>query len=165
MNASQPSAFEKLISSHEKWLHAYVERVVNDRHAAEDIVQETFLRAWLHADRLRMSGSVHGWLRVVARNLLIDRIRMPVTHHEFAGTDGLELTQDDHADTVHYRMEVTRLLRNVSEEHRAVLLHRYLYGRSVQETARALGVPEGTVKSRQHYALESLRRTSGEFTL
>ncbi|MDT0468108.1 sigma-70 family RNA polymerase sigma factor [Streptomyces gibsoniae] len=158
MNAPQSSAFEILMSNHKQPLHAYVARLLHDRHAAEDIVQETFLRAWMHADLLCTTGSVHGWLRTVARNLLIDKSRKFATQREFADTDGLEAAQDDHVGIVLDRLDVVQLLRKVSEEQRVVLVHRYLCGRSLQETAHVLGIPEGTVKSRQHYALDSLRK-------
>ena len=63
-----------LVREHEKALLAYTEKLLNDHHLAEDIVQETLVRAWRHTDRLYDSeGSVRGWLLTVARNLVIDR--------------------------------------------------------------------------------------------
>ena len=147
-----------LMSDHAKPLLAYTETLLNDHHLAEDIVQETLIRAWHHTERLYSTeGSIRGWLLTVARNLAIDRMRSASSRHESVGADDQEVTQPDHADAVVTSAEAVALLRGLSMEHREVLLHIYLGGRTVQETARVLGVPPGTVKSRQHYALSILR--------
>ncbi|MEU6340048.1 sigma-70 family RNA polymerase sigma factor [Streptomyces sp. NPDC046977] len=151
-----------LVADHGKPLLAYAERLLRDRHMAEDVVQETLIRAWHHTDRLYGSeGSVRGWLLTVARNLAIDRIRSARSRHETVGADHDDVVQPDHADAVLASVDARALLRHLSHEHREVLVHTYLFGRTVQETARILGVPAGTVKSRQHYALSNLRSRVG----
>ncbi|MFD1277738.1 sigma factor-like helix-turn-helix DNA-binding protein [Streptomyces kaempferi] len=67
------------------------------------------------------------------------------------------MRQNDHADTTAASVDAMALLRHLSHEHREVLVHTYLQDKTVHETARILGVPAGTVKSRQHYALRQLR--------
>jgi RNA polymerase sigma-70 factor (ECF subfamily) len=147
-----------LMSDHSKALLAYTETLLNDHHLAEDIVQETLIRAWHHTERLYSTeGSIRGWLLTVARNLAIDRMRSAAFRHESVGAENQELAQPDHADAVVTSAEAVSALRGLSVEHREVLLHIYLGGRTVTETARVLGVPLGTVKSRQHYALSILR--------
>ncbi|MER5431740.1 sigma-70 family RNA polymerase sigma factor [Streptomyces sp. NPDC002588] len=147
-----------LATDHARPLLAYVERILGDRHMAEDIVQETLIRAWHHSDRLCTNdGSVRGWLLTVARNLAIDRIRSAYSRHESPGTDHPDTLQNDHADPVATSVDTMALLRHLSPEHQEVLVHTYLHDRTVQETARILGIPPGTVKSRQHYALRQLR--------
>lgn len=147
-----------LAADHAKPLLAYVERMLRDRHTAEDIVQETLIRAWHHADRLCANeGSIRGWLLTVARNLAIDRIRSAHFRHESVGAAHQGLLQNDHADTSAASVDAMALLRHLSHEHREVLVHTYLQDKTVHETARILGVPAGTVKSRQHYALRQLR--------
>ncbi|MER5601564.1 sigma-70 family RNA polymerase sigma factor [Streptomyces sp. NPDC002265] len=156
--AHREHLLEVLVADHAKPLLAYVERMLRDRHTAEDIVQETLIRAWHHADRLRASeGSIRGWLLTVARNLAIDRIRSAYSRHESVGAEHQGLLQNDHADTSAASVDALALLRHLSHEHREVLVHTYLQDRTVHETARILGVPAGTVKSRQHYALRQLR--------
>ncbi|MEU4172822.1 sigma-70 family RNA polymerase sigma factor [Streptomyces sp. NPDC026665] len=146
------------MADHAKPLLAYTERLLRDRHTAEDIVQETLIRAWQHTDRLHASqGSVRGWLLTVARNLAIDRIRSACSRHERVGAEHHDAVQADHADAVLAMVDTQALLSQLSQEQREVLEHTYLYGRSIQETARMLGIPPGTVKSRQHYALTNLR--------
>ncbi|WP_089209135.1 sigma-70 family RNA polymerase sigma factor [Streptosporangium subroseum] len=149
-----------LVREHEKALLAYTEKLLNDHHLAEDIVQETLVRAWHHADRLYDSeGSVRGWLLTVARNLVIDRSRGGFHRYEVIGSDTLDVVQRDHADAVAAAVTVTEMLDSLSTEHREVLVHTYLWGRTVRETAEVLGIPVGTAKSRQHYALNYLRKS------
>jgi RNA polymerase sigma-70 factor (ECF subfamily) len=131
-----------LAVDHAKPLLAYVERIPGDRHMAEDIVQETLIR---------------GWLLTVARNLAIDGIRSAYSRHEAPGADHPGMLQNDHADTVATSVDTMTLLRHLSPEHQEVLVHTYLHDSTVQETAQILGIPPGTVKSRQHYALRQLR--------
>jgi RNA polymerase sigma-70 factor (ECF subfamily) len=148
-----------LTADHTKPLLAYVERMLGDRYLAEDIVQETLIRAWRNADRLIANeGSLRGWLLTVARNLAIDRVRSAYVRHEAPGAAHDAVIQGDHADTVAASVDTIALLRELSPEHREVLVHTYLYDRTVEATARILGIPAGTVKSRQHYALSRLRR-------
>lgn len=152
-----------MMSDHAKALLAYADKLLNDRHTAEDIVQETLIRAWPHAERLYSTeGSVRGWLLTVTRNLVVDRMRSAVARHETIGAEDRDLPLPDHSGAVLASVEATGLLRRLSHEHREVLLHTYLCGRTVQETARILGIPAGTVKSRRHYALNILRAEAGE---
>ncbi|MCX4564457.1 sigma-70 family RNA polymerase sigma factor [Streptomyces phaeochromogenes] len=154
----QSELLRTMVSDHATALLIYTERLLHDRHTAEDIVQETFIRAWSHVDQLYSTeGSVRGWLMTVARNLVIDRGRSAVARREYVGAYDRETTLPDHADTVLASIQAASLLLQLSHEHREVLLHTYLCDRTVIETARILGIPAGTVKSRQHYALDSLR--------
>jgi RNA polymerase sigma-70 factor (ECF subfamily) len=148
-----------LVSAHSKALLSYTRTLLDDHHLAEDIVQETLLRAWHHIDGLYANeGSVRGWLLTVARNLAIDWRRSASARHESVGSQDRDVAQPDHAEAVAAYDEAVGMLRGLSTEHAAVLLHTALGGRTAAEAARALGVPVGTVKSRQHYALAQLRR-------
>ncbi|WP_329044526.1 sigma-70 family RNA polymerase sigma factor [Streptomyces sp. NBC_01422] len=143
---------------HRSALLTCAEKLLRDRHTAEDIVQETLIRAWRHADRLMITeGAVRRWLLTVTRNLAIDRMRSASFRHEEVGTEGQEMVQPDHADHVLTALEATALLHHLSPEHRQVLQYIYLSEKTVGETAQILGIPTGTVKSRQHYALNRLR--------
>ena len=96
----------------------------------------------------------------MTRNLVIDRLRSAPSRYETVGAENQDVVQRDHADAVLASVDATALLRLLSLEHREVLVHTYICGRTVQETARILGIPAGTVKSRQHYALCNLRARS-----
>jgi RNA polymerase sigma-70 factor (ECF subfamily) len=131
----------------------------NDRQHAEDVAQETLLRAWRNAAVLEESrGSVRSWLFTVARNIVIDEWRTKRTRKEIPIEDLTDLSgTEDRTDELLLSWVVAEALTQLSAEHRAVLLECYYRGRSVAEASRRLGVPEGTVKSRTHYALRALR--------
>ncbi|HEV2780584.1 MAG TPA: sigma-70 family RNA polymerase sigma factor [Actinophytocola sp.] len=149
-----------LYHEHGRSLLAYATRLTNDRSAAEDIVQETLLRAWKHADDLRndSKGSVRGWLLTVARNIVTDRARARAARPpEVAEPVDVPSVERDHAEQVVNSMAVLGGLDRLSAEHREVLVEMYYRGRTVAETAKALGIPPGTVKSRSYHALRALR--------
>lgn len=149
-----------IVREHRDGLVSYAEKMLGDHGLAEDIVQETVVRAWRNIDRLLgMEGSVRGWLFTVTRHLVIDWVRKPHARREVVGVGYSDpVVRGDSTDAVHDAMVVRPLLGRLSPEHRAVLVHIYLCDRSIQETAGILGVPAGTVKSRQHNALRKLRR-------
>ncbi|WP_236655220.1 sigma-70 family RNA polymerase sigma factor [Streptacidiphilus carbonis] len=140
-------------------LVAYAERMLGDHGLAEDVVQETIIRAWRNIDRLLATErSVRGWLYTVTRHLVVDWVRKPYARRELVGAAcPVTSTGDDGTGRVRDAMVAEPLLRRLSPEHRAVLVHIYLCDRTIQETAGILGVPAGTVKSRHHHALRKLR--------
>ena len=152
-----------LYNEHGGAVLAYAVRLTGDRAAAEDVAQETFIRAWRNPDVLVNSkGSVRGWLLTVARNIVIDRARARQSRPaEVPPVHGVEPPQDDHADSVVDSIVVMDALDSLSADHRAVLVEVYFRKRSVAEAARVLGVPPGTVKSRSYHALQLLRRRFG----
>jgi RNA polymerase sigma-70 factor (ECF subfamily) len=141
-------------------LLAYATRLTGgDRHRAEDIVQETLLRAWRHPEALAADrGSPRPWLCTVARNIAVDQHRSRRARPPEAGADALSLVAvPDDADRVLETWIVADALRTLSAEHREVIVETYYLGKSVAEAAAALRIPAGTVKSRTYYALRALR--------
>lgn len=129
-----------------------------DRQRAEDVVQETLLRAWRNADSLAENeGSIRGWLLTVARRIVIDEWRTRRSRAEISTDEVPEPAPRDDPDQFVQSWLVADALRRLSDQHRAVLIECFYLGRSVSEAAAKLGIPEGTVKSRTHYALRSLR--------
>jgi RNA polymerase sigma-70 factor, ECF subfamily len=160
MATENPTALmQQLHDEHAAALWGFCLHLTGDRARAEDVAQETLLRAWQHTDVLdEARGSVRSWLFTVARNIVIDEWRSKRFQNERA-TDQVPEPDDavDQTDTLLQSWVVADAITQLSNEHRAVLLECYYRGRSVAEAARRLGVPEGTVKSRTHYALRALR--------
>ncbi|MEV3856366.1 sigma-70 family RNA polymerase sigma factor [Streptomyces sp. NPDC050095] len=133
-----------------------------DRQRAEDLLQETYMRAWQHPEALGSSSheSVRPWLFTVGRRLAIDARRARLARPAEVGDAVLESARvcADHAERSAAALDVREAVATLSPEHRAVLLEVYFKGASVAEAARTLGIPPGTVKSRAYYALRALRR-------
>jgi RNA polymerase sigma-70 factor (ECF subfamily) len=159
--AADEALIRSLYEEHGRALLAYATRLTGDRAAAEDVVQETLVRAWRHPDALvNGKGSVRGWLLTVARNIVTDRVRAKAARpQEVAESPTTPPIERDHADQVVDSVVVLEALDRLSSDHRDVLMEIYFRGRSVTEAAQALGVPPGTVKSRSYYALRALRET------
>lgn len=129
-----------------------------DAGRAQDAVQETLLRAWRKPDVLDPKrGSVRPWLFTTLRNVLIDEWRARSVRPEVVTDDLPEVATPDHADAAVQTWLVTDALKQLTPQHREVLLECYYRGCSVAEAARRLGVPPGTVKSRTYYALRALK--------
>jgi len=140
-------------------LWAYVVKLTNgDRSKAQDVVQETLLRAWRNPQVLDQSGgSARGWLYTVARRIVIDEWRSSRTRPEVI-TDTLpERPIADETEQSVDRHILVAALRTLSAEHRDVILETYIRGSSVAQAAVRLGIAPGTVKSRSHYALRAMR--------
>lgn len=130
-----------------------------DRGWAEDIVQETLLRAWQHPQALDPArGPQRPWLLTVARRIAIDQHRARKARPPETGDEALAgLAGDDDIDRALESWLVSDALASLTEAHREVLLETYYSGRSVAQAADVLGIPAGTVKSRTFYALRALR--------
>ncbi|CAM5308620.1 RNA polymerase sigma factor SigL [Streptomyces pilosus] len=133
-----------------------------DRQRAEDLVQETLVRAWQHPEALRAENfdSVRPWLLTVGRRLAIDARRARQARPPEVGDAVLENARviSDHAERAAAALDVREAVKTLTPEHRDVLVLVYFQGASVAEAATALGIPPGTVKSRAYYALRALRR-------
>ena len=155
------TTMESVVQAHGAALLAYATRATGgDRHAAEDVVQETWLRAWRNAHRLAEIESVRSWLMRIAHNVAIDQHRrrrarpteVELPDHEFENAAVAAPCEE-----VETRIDVDAVLEHLPAAHRATLVEVYFADRTAVSAASVLGVPVGTVKSRVHKALRTLR--------
>ncbi|WP_246063316.1 sigma-70 family RNA polymerase sigma factor [Nonomuraea longispora] len=141
-------------------LLAFVIRLTaGDRQWAEDVVQETMIRAWRSAERLDPDAvSLMPWLATVARRIVIDDRRRRDARPQESGDGQLEsMSVPDGMEGLLHQVVVAEALKALSPAHREILNETILRDRSVNDAARTLGIPVGTVKSRVYYAVRALR--------
>jgi RNA polymerase sigma-70 factor, ECF subfamily len=128
-----------------------------DRQRAEDLVQETIVRAWRHPEALA-DRPARPWLFAVARNLAVDAYRARQSRPPEVGQAAFDtLPAQDDADRTLESWAVAEALASLRPDHRTVIVETYYRGCSVAEAAATLGIPAGTVKSRTYYALKALK--------
>lgn len=157
---TDPGVLDQLHRDHANALWAYVVRLTGDRSFAQDIVQETMLRAWREGitdETDTAATSARAWLFTVARRLVIDESRSARRRREVIADEFPEQRTGDQVDAVFDAAMIVDALASLSPPHREVVVRAY-YGRAtVAEIAEDLGVPPGTVKSRMHYGMRALR--------
>jgi RNA polymerase sigma factor (sigma-70 family) len=162
-SASSPAEDDAIVSAlyaqYREPLMTFVMRLTaGNRAQAEDVVQETMVRAWREAGRLDLSEpSLMPWLTTVARRIVIDdHRRRQARPIETAEAELADLPTEDDTAAADRRMVVADAMRALSPLHREVLNETILRDRTVNQAAEVLGVPVGTVKSRVYYALRAL---------
>jgi RNA polymerase sigma-70 factor (ECF subfamily) len=158
MTTDQEELLRAIHDAHGASLLRFVVRLTGDYSFAQDVVQEALLRAWKKPAILEQPDeSVRAWLFTVARNIVIDDRRSARHAREFS-TDVLpESPTPDGSDAVLDAWVLSDALSSLSIEHRSAVVSAYYLGHTVAEIARRDDVPEGTVKSRLHYALRAMR--------
>jgi RNA polymerase sigma-70 factor (ECF subfamily) len=154
-----------LYRAHAGPLYRFLLRITfGDAHAAEDLMQETLLRAWRNLERLHADvESVRPWLFTVGRRIAIDAARARSARPaevRTGDTATLPVTEDPIERLVNVQA-VRQAMVTLNPDHRSVLVELYYRERTTAEAADRLGIPIGTVKSRTHYALRSLSAAIG----
>ncbi|HME50173.1 sigma-70 family RNA polymerase sigma factor [Mycobacterium sp.] len=164
--AQEAELMRVLYDEHAAALWRYALRLTGDQARAEDVVQETLLRAWQHPEVADDSErSARAWLFTVARNMIIDERRGARFRNEVGTLDGYgtpERSGPDEVDSALDRLLIGDAIAQLSGEHRAVIRRSYYLGWSTAQIAADLDIAEGTVKSRLHYAVRALRLTLQE---
>lgn len=149
-------------AAHGAELYRFALRQLDDPGAAQDVVQEVFLRAWRAADTFdpRLAG-LRTWLFAIARNVVVDEARRFAVRpwqRSLADDVGADLpVAGDLDERVVDAWVVEEALRRLGEEHRTAIVQTHLRGRPHAEVAAELGIPVGTLRSRVFYGLKALR--------
>jgi RNA polymerase sigma-70 factor (ECF subfamily) len=166
MDDPEAALVRVLYEEHAAALWRYALRLTGDPARAEDVVQETLLRAWQHPE---VSGdaerSARAWLFTVARNMIIDERRSARFRRETDSLDTAgapEPAGPDEVNSALDRLLIGDALAQLSPDHRAVVRRSYYLGWTTAQIAADLQIAEGTVKSRLHYAVRALRLTLQE---
>ncbi len=147
--AGDPDAFGELFRRHRDRMWAVALRTCGDREIAADAVQDGFLAAFRRADSFRGDAAVTTWLHRIVVNACLDRLRRRRPTSPLPEYESLEFAdrRDDHGST-ESALDVRAALARLPEGQRLALVLVDMHGLGVAETARVLGVAEGTVKSR-----------------
>jgi RNA polymerase sigma-70 factor (ECF subfamily) len=132
---------------------------LGDHHAAEDLAQETLIRAWDSAGRMRADSRLEPWLFGILFNLC-RRHRRSLWRRLRREKHAVDHPVAPAPMILEHQEQLTRVQAAISrldDEHRAVIILRFEQNMGVAQTGLVLGIPEGTVKSRTHVALEKLR--------
>jgi RNA polymerase sigma-70 factor (ECF subfamily) len=158
-----PARFGDLYEHYFELAYAYVARRVGNRNEAEDITAEVFHKALWSLPRFKWTGAPFAaWLFRIASNMIVDRAKRAAREGNFAGDeDGPEprAPQPQQADLEQSERSATlfRLVDELAEDQRRVLVMRFAEERSIREIANAIGRSEGAVKQLQFRALRNLR--------
>ena len=167
----EANAFELLFARYRESIHRHLAQIVRDDEAARDLLQEVFVRLWTHAGQWDGRGPFKAWLYRIATNHAISYLRTPRRRKEQSLEGALDAGAAEEAPAPAWLIEpalsgpdvlallaerrasVKRLVDRLPAEKRLVFRMVHEAEMDVREVAETLGIPEGTVKSRLHYAL------------
>ncbi|MFP3948760.1 MAG: sigma-70 family RNA polymerase sigma factor [Longimicrobiales bacterium] len=167
LDEGEPRAFNELVARYDDRLVNFVYRMVGDRHRAQDLVQETFVRVYKHLERFDQSRKFSTWIYTIAGNLakneLRNRSRNPLVFfqtlkknwdadHRPLEWEDLKHKPDDLFRKRHLKAAVKEAVEQLPEHHRIVFVLRELEGKSYDEISEITGCNLGTVKSRLNRA-------------
>ena len=166
------AAFGILVEKYQKSVHALAWRKIQDFHYAEEIMQDTFLRAYRKLPTLKNPGQFAGWLHVIANRLCIDWMRSQKSvMQSLEDTPIEEIEESSYAhhiseqrmteSTEHYHKLVEKLLEKLPENERSVVTLFYLDEMSTKEIGKFMGVSVNTITSRLHRARKRLQTDQG----
>jgi RNA polymerase sigma-70 factor (ECF subfamily) len=165
----EPARFGDLYEHYFELVYAYVARRVRDRSEAEDLTAEVFHKALRSLPRFKWTGAPFAaWLFRIASNMIADRAKRAAREGNFAGKeDDLERRapqrQQSEVEQSERSASLFRLVDELAEDQRRVLVMRFAEEKSIREIAEALGRSEGAIKQLQFRALENVRKRIGQW--
>src|SRR6266567_767077 len=153
-------AMQVLFARHHVRVYRFVLRLVRNEATAEDLISEVFLDVWRQANRFEGRSAVSTWLLAIARFKALSILRRrPEEELDEATAEAIEDTSDDPGVALQ-KNDRNAILRKcldaLSAEHREIVDLVYYHERSVEEVAKIVGIPEGTVKTRMFHARKKL---------
>ena len=161
------AAFDTLYERHHRSLFNFLLRFIVDRATAEDLLQDVFLRVYLHRETYHPTATFRTWLFTIARNLAFDRLRQAWVTWESHNEDRVLAIPDPspnperRVDAIERLKQLEDALRQLSPGQREVLLLSRYAGLSYVEIAQVVGSSPGAVRVTLHRALASLRKRVG----
>ncbi len=150
-------AFARLASSNIDRLYAIARRILQDPDRAQDAVQSTLLGAWRDLPSLREATRFEAWLNRLLVRACYDEARRHRAFVANVSVLSIEPSEADKSGWLADRDELEQVFGQLSVEHRAVVVLHFYVGLPLTAVADALAIPEGTARSRLHYALRQLR--------
>jgi RNA polymerase sigma-70 factor (ECF subfamily) len=165
------NAFGEIVEIYKDKVFQLAYRMLGNRHEAEDIAQEAFIRAYVNIQSYNINLKFSTWLYRIATNLCIDRIRKKKPDYyldaEVAGTEGLTMYSqipsktslpEDDVESLELQDTIQRAISKLPEKYRSVIVLKYIEELSLNEISEILDMPLGTVKTRIHRGRETLRK-------
>jgi RNA polymerase sigma-70 factor (ECF subfamily) len=177
--SDDPAAFEELVRRRQGQVRQLLRRLCGDAHLADDLAQETFVRAWRGLPSLQANAAFWGWLRRIAARTWAKHLQRqhphgPFAHHQPLGEHGTGHADDDGGDgiaadaagtggpTPEERLDLDTALARLAPAARACMILAYQAGMSHSEIAEALALPLGTVKTHITRSTRALRQWLGD---
>ena len=157
--AARAVAFERLVEDRLDATYRLARLILRDAQEAEDATHDAFVRAWRDHGRLRDPERFDAWFGRILVNACRDRLRKGShrRHDDLAAAAGATAASDPNRQ-VDDRDALERAFRTLNADQRIAVVLRYYRDLTVEQVARTVGAPVGTVRSRLHYALKELRR-------
>ncbi len=165
------NAFGEIVEMYKDKVFQISYRMLGNRHEAEDIAQEAFLRAFVNIHSYNTEFKFSTWLYRITTNLCIDRIRKKKPSYyldaEVAGTEGLNMYSqipsttrlpEDDVESLELQDTIQKEIMKLPEKYRSVIVLKYIEELSLKEISDILDMPLGTVKTRIHRGREALRK-------
>ncbi|MBK9175911.1 MAG: sigma-70 family RNA polymerase sigma factor [Flavobacteriales bacterium] len=160
---SRNYAFNLLVRQYQRRLYAFIRRMVTDHDEAQDVLQNTFIKAWKGLDRFREESQLYSWLYRIAHNECLSHLRRQRRHLFVSDAKAIErltttLDSSEHfsGDAIQRRLQAAVL--RLPDKQRAVFIMKYFEGLKYEEMSTATGTSVGALKSSYHIAVKKIEQ-------
>lgn len=154
---SKEVRYENLVNAYSSWLYRYAYWITKEPSSAQDLVQETFLRAWRFLDSLKDEAAAKSWLTTILRRENARKYERKQFEYSDVEMDSIP-SQREEFDTRPEVLALRHALRNLPIKYREPLVLQVIEGYSLDEIAKIFDLPRNTVATRLHRARQKLRK-------